>query len=770
VLAEFLKSSFGGEAACMQNADALGEAFGDVEDVGGEDDSVSAANEIEEDVLHETGGAGVETGERFIEQHDGGLVDERAAERHLLFHAAGKTLDGVVAFFPEAEGLKQFFGAGLAGGRGEIPERGDELEVFERAEFAVEDGVVGDVSERPFGGGGVFAQRSPFNEYLTSVRSQKAGDHADGGGFAGAVGTEERVEQAARHAEIKAIDGLGVAETFAEAARFAREDGGLGGGVIHRGEEGGNAVVAQRCCGDVKRLIQPRLSMRTLTRFPFVAALTLAGLFNPQLTAAPAAVSTVVATERSAHFDAVNKHLELGGVLYGYVDIDGDVAEFGREMTKSVGRFAEINPMLAMAQQDYVTLFGTLGLTDVKALGLSSVASEGGYRNRIFFYTPEGRRGLLAMVGGAPKPFANAVLAPADADLFVETELDTQAAYAGLRAVVQKVGGDGLVNTLERELKKPTPQGIVPYDLIQKFSGRYTLIVRIEPETRIPLPSPGEMTVPSISILIKADGIAPALENALAASPILVSSVEEGRRVLQMPQPAPNTTLQPAVIIDGETLLIGSSKAFILECLSRKSGLNNEPTFVKALAELGGEGNGLAYVTPRFFNEIRKVMTDASALNPQVNMALESWIEVMPVLARPVVSLRRNEANGVLVKAYSHRSMKTEVAMLTMANPVTIGLMAAMAIPAFQKVRTNSQEKTIHNNLRQFSAAAQQHMLEHATTSATYADVVGPEDGKYIRELKPVRGEDYTSLVLKESDTEISVTTADGKVISIPVY
>jgi type IV pilus assembly protein PilA len=101
---------------------------------------------------------------------------------------------------------------------------------------------------------------------------------------------------------------------------------------------------------------------------------------------------------------------------------------------------------------------------------------------------------------------------------------------------------------------------------------------------------------------------------------------------------------------------------------------------------------------------------------------------------------------------------------------VTIGLMAAMAIPAFQKVRTNSQEKTIHNNLRQFSAAAQQHMLEHATTSATYADVVGPEDGKYIRELKPVRGEDYTSLVLKENDTEISVTTADGKVISIPVY
>ncbi len=510
--------------------------------------------------------------------------------------------------------------------------------------------------------------------------------------------------------------------------------------------------------------------MRILARYPLVAALTLAGLFNSELTAAPAVVSTVDAAERSAHFEAVNKHLEIGGVLYGYVDIDGDVAEFGREIGKAVGRFVEINPMLAMAQQDYPALFGMLGLTDVKAVGLSSVATAGGYRNRLFLYTPEGRHGLLAMVGGAPKPFANAVLAPVDADLFIETELDTPAAYAGLRAVVQKVGGDGLANMLERELKKPTPQGIVPYDLIQGFSGRYTLIVRIDPETRIPLPEPGGMTVPSISILIKADGIGRALENALASVPVFVRSVEDGRSVFQLPEPAPNTTLQPAVIIEGQTLLIGTSKAFILECLSRKSGLNSDPTFVKALAELGGEGNGLAYVTPKFFDEIRKVMTDVGAANPQAKMALDGWIEAMPVLSRPVVSLRRNEANGILVKAYSHRSMKTEVAMLTMANPVTIGLMAAMAIPAFQKVRANSEEKTIQNNLRVFSSSAQQYMLMNDKKTASYDDLVKSEFGEFILKMKSVRGEDYTALVFKEGDKEVSVTTVDGKVISVPVY
>ena len=38
---------------------------------------------------------------------------------------------------------------------------------------------------------------------------------------------------------------------------------------------------------------------------------------------------------------------------------------------------------------------------------------------------------------------------------------------------------------------------------------------------------------------------------------------------------------------------------------------------------------------------------------------------------------------------------------------VIIGLLAAMAIPAFQKVRSSSQDKTVMNNMRQLAAAAE---------------------------------------------------------------
>ena len=51
---------------------------------------------------------------------------------------------------------------------------------------------------------------------------------------------------------------------------------------------------------------------------------------------------------------------------------------------------------------------------------------------------------------------------------------------------------------------------------------------------------------------------------------------------------------------------------------------------------------------------------------------------------------------------------------------VLVGLLAAMAIPAFQKVREASLQKTMQNDARQIAAAAQQVMLENGGKSVTF--------------------------------------------------
>ena len=72
---------------------------------------------------------------------------------------------------------------------------------------------------------------------------------------------------------------------------------------------------------------------------------------------------------------------------------------------------------------------------------------------------------------------------------------------------------------------------------------------------------------------------------------------------------------------------------------------------------------------------------------------------------------------------------------------VIIGLLAAMAIPAFQKVRTSSQDKAVLNNARQLSSAADQYFLENGVSSVLQGALVGPTN--YVKSLNLVAAETY---------------------------
>jgi type IV pilus assembly protein PilA len=72
---------------------------------------------------------------------------------------------------------------------------------------------------------------------------------------------------------------------------------------------------------------------------------------------------------------------------------------------------------------------------------------------------------------------------------------------------------------------------------------------------------------------------------------------------------------------------------------------------------------------------------------------------------------------------------------------VIIGLLAAMAIPAFQKVRQNSVTNAAVNDARQLAAAAQQYILENAgltsvdISAATSDGVISGPLSTYVRKI-----------------------------------
>jgi type IV pilus assembly protein PilA len=475
------------------------------------------------------------------------------------------------------------------------------------------------------------------------------------------------------------------------------------------------------------------------------------------------AIDVVKESERSRSFLAVNQQLELGGTLYGYVDVEGDVLKLTSGVQAILAEVSKTQPEAkTFAQQDYAALAGVLGLTDIKAFGVSSVPDgTGQFRNRMFLHTGGERHGLMAGLGGKPGPFKHLTLAPADAVFFGETELDLAVVYRTIKDVVAKVGGEPAGSQFELALKRTGEAAAISIiDLIYGLKGRSAVVMRINPEHTMKIPGRPPMVLPGVSLLVCIDGVAPIVEAALAQSRAFRKSNAGALRIYESSQRLPIEGVQPVIVADGATLYAATSLEFFDECRARKGGLAQSPEFQQALKHVGSEGNGLTYVSPKLFGHLRDFEKLNPDLPPQTKAMLAFTMARVPTPTQPMIAIRTNLDDGILIRSYLNRSLKQELAGVAVYVP--IGLVAAMAIPAFQKVTTASQEKAVLNNLRMLAAAADQHYLETGTKTATYDELVGPTH--YVKAIQIVAGENYRAIRFVQGQP-LRVRLANGKTV-----
>jgi len=477
-------------------------------------------------------------------------------------------------------------------------------------------------------------------------------------------------------------------------------------------------------------------------------------------------------------FAAVDAYLEQGGLLYGFVDVEGDLERIAKGANEMLANLRSTRMELAMVPQlPLDSIVEQLGLSSIRAIGMSSTKREQGFQNRTFLLTEGAPKGLLAIYGDKNSPFMVPELAPEDTDIAVEQTLNTTALIEMTRDLANLVMGATGVSMIEDYLSMPVPgSGVQVSDLIAAVDGRMYLIADIDESATMEVPEYGSM--PRIEFILRLESAAPLATQlgklpALAAMPDFKMEVDGGLTVLR--GFVPKNPLYAPLILGNQTsgeLFLCSSRAFydrILQGNGEK--LKDSKAFAGATEELPESGYAFAYISPevgslvkgwvdRSMEEaIKAGGQEAAAFRPYMNWSIQPMVAEFPMAYAASV-----ETDGLYSIANWNVSQKRKLATMSYANPVTVGLVAAMAIPAFQKVRNTSQEKTITNNLRQLASAADQYFLENGVTSVKTSELLGPNG--YIRSFEPVAGETYPQEINIKMD-KITATLPNGETISI---
>lgn len=428
------------------------------------------------------------------------------------------------------------------------------------------------------------------------------------------------------------------------------------------------------------------------------------------LTTAPAASvgSALPAALQSPHYGAMDSHLDRGGQLYGYMDVDGDLAglyDFGQKFYEGI---AKSQPGQVPPDLDIKGMLSELGLHGVTAAGMSSVKlGAGSYRNKTYFHTPNGRQGLLKLMGTEAKEFQALGMAPEKSDLVFEQEFDLSA----LMEIVLGIGKrlpEPIQQPMMDGLKQPLPipgLGLTVADILQKSKGRLLVCAGIVEGEKMPIPDP-KVEIPAIDAVIALQGMGWLFEELRKQIPPPDQGgppVEDTADSVKITVPVPPGQLgiyAPLAYFDKKAdMLYFASRPAYLDSFRGAAGpkLTADPDYKAIAAGLPTKGNSLSYVSARAMDTYVSLITKAVETQmaqqggpPEAKELMTKMMNLfMPQGKAATAAVTTCEANGIFAVANTPQSGK--VAMVAMAI-TPLAVVATVATPMIGKARMRARE------------------------------------------------------------------------------
>jgi hypothetical protein len=345
-------------------------------------------------------------------------------------------------------------------------------------------------------------------------------------------------------------------------------------------------------------------------------------------------------------FEEVSDQLDLGGVFYGYVSVDDDLSGLAKFVNSFMSGMKEFDK--SVPDVDVEALMKISGLDSISALGLSSIQSDQGFRNKIYLHAPNGVSGLLSMFGNEAKPFEVLQLAPAGADFVVQQEIKLKTFYNEVvlgvlggspkQGGVMPLGPQGMMMKMmvDGMMKQPLPppSTFTWEKVINDLDTKIMVIIDGDPSKMIRVEKK-DLAMPQIHGAILVDNL-----GWLAEELTKMLEAEYAKTDKRAPFEVVNNanwvglklSMESASLSKRERreikqfgwenamlahyrpsgkLVITTSKEFAAGLFSKKPKLASDPVFIAKTKGLPKQGTAISYLSPVLMTELRKFIKEA---------------------------------------------------------------------------------------------------------------------------------------------------------------
>lgn len=468
-------------------------------------------------------------------------------------------------------------------------------------------------------------------------------------------------------------------------------------------------------------------------------------------------------------FYEVARFLDSGGETYAYINVADKLRGFVEGSLPMVGAMAGVDPRALPPEGVGMVLEG-LGLYGVEDLGYSVIRTQDGFRTSVFLRAPPPKRGLFVALGGPPHACASMGYAPADADLFIEFDLDVRASLDLARGFVMAVGGQRALGDFQEKLGELGMAIGAPVDrLAPTIAREFAIVVTLPKETPPSPDSPAAGVNPPIfgALLVEVKG--PQMFDALsmrlkATGAPVKEDTEGGVRRIAVTTPAPDgMPLQPAIADDGRFVVIASHPLYLDALLATNAGvagLRSTNEFKDRMDGLPQLSNGVLFMTDHCAEKASEAARDRSAsMDTSLRVALQALS--FGETPRGIASVRRNEPMGLWVVTNGPNRL-AEIA--NTAAFALAGLASDNLAPGVLATRQAAEARACQANLAKLDGAKEQWALDNGKKmgdSVSMDDLVGPTlylkrtpvcptGGTYI--LGPIGANPACTMVARQPD------------------